>query len=106
MERSKEAAMAAGADASDLSGLPRRLVVAGERWRRRARPRRATSVGDGFDGVTLPAPSLGDGGGFVGVLDTISRRPRRGGCCDPVLLLLLHAARWCVTWALGRRAAA
>jgi hypothetical protein len=73
MERSKEAATAVGADASDLSGLPRRLAVAGETPRRRARQRRATSVGDDFDGVTLPVPVLGDGGGFVGVLDTISR---------------------------------
>ena len=29
--------------------------------------------------MAAPAPSLGDGGGFVGVLDTISRRC--GGCC-------------------------
>ena len=73
MERSKEAVTAVGADASDLSGLPRRLAVAGETPRRRARQRRATSVGDDFDGVTLPVPVLGDGRGFVGVLDTISR---------------------------------
>jgi hypothetical protein len=78
-ERSKVAATAAGAEARDLSGLPWRLVVAGDRRRRRREwRRRATGDGDGFDGVTVPvaapAPSLGDGGGFVGVLDTISRR--------------------------------
>jgi hypothetical protein len=50
-EQSKFVAMVSGADTRDLSGLPRRLVVAGDR--RWAAWHRATSEGDsGIQGAT------------------------------------------------------
>jgi hypothetical protein len=64
------AATAAGAEAMDRSGLPRRLAA--DRRRCCGRGRRAPCDGVDFVGVTFPAPGLGDGA-FVGVLDTMGR---------------------------------